>query len=111
MPVLGKQPPTETQVARQVERFLAERIPAGWSLQARRTEGLAGRYRVDLLAEIASPAGETAVLAVEIKRSLEPRDVLQTVEQISMITTSALPRAVPVRGGRLPRPSRPCPAS
>ena len=58
MPVLGKQAPTETQVACQVERFLAERIPAGWSLQARRTERLAGRYRVDLLAEIASPADD-----------------------------------------------------
>ena len=96
MPVPDKQPPTRIQIERQVEQFLAERIPAGWSLQARRTEALAGRYRVDLLAEIASPAGETAVLAVEIKRSLEPRDVLQAVEQISMITASALPRAVPV---------------
>ena len=96
MPVPDKQPPTGIQIERQVERFLAERIPAGWSLQARRTEGLAGRYRVDLLAEIASPAGETAVLAVEIKRNLEPRDVLQTVDQISMSTAGALPRAVPV---------------
>ena len=96
MPVPDKQPPTGLQIERQVERFLAEKIPAGWSLQARRTEPLAGRYRVDLLAEIASPAGETAVLAVEIKRNLEPRDVLQTVDQISMSTAGALPRAVPV---------------
>ena len=96
MPVPDKQPPSGLQIERQVERFLAERLPAGWSLQARRTEALAGRYRADLLAEIASPAGETAVLAVEIKRNLEPRDVLQVVEQISMFTASALPRAVPV---------------
>ena len=96
MPVPDKQPPTGLQIERQVERFLAERIPSGWSLQARRTEALAGRYRVDLLAEITSPAGESAVLAVEIKRTLEPRDVFQAVEQISMITPGALPRAVPV---------------
>ena len=96
MPVTDKRPPTGLQVERQVERFLAERIPASWSLQARRTEALAGRYRVDLLAEIASPAGESAVLVVEIKRTLEPRDVLQAVEQISVITARALPRAVPV---------------
>ena len=96
MPVTDKRPPTGMQVARQVERFLAERIPSGWSLEARRTEALAGRYRVDLLAEITSPAGESAVLAVEIKRTLEPRDVLQAVEQISMITAGAFPRAVPV---------------
>ena len=95
MPAIDKQPPTGMQVERQLERFLAERIPAGWSLQARRTEAL-GRYRVDLLAEIASPGGESAVLAVEIKRTLEPRDVLQAVERLSTITAGASPRAVPV---------------
>ena len=96
MSVAEKQPPTGMQVERQVERFLTERIPSGWSLQARRTEALTGRYRVDLLAEIVSPAGETAVLAVEIKRTLEPRDILNAVEQLSTITAGALPRAVPV---------------
>ena len=96
MPATNQQPPTGMQVERQIERLLAERIPSGWSLQARRTEALAGRYRVDLLAEIASPAGESAILAVEIKRNLEPRDVLQAVEQISMIAADALPRALPV---------------
>ena len=94
-PATDKQPPTGTQVERQVERLLSERIPAGWSLQARRTESL-GRYRVDLLAEIASPAGESAVLAVEVKRTLEPRDVFRAVEQISVTTAGAVPRAVPV---------------
>lgn len=95
MPLPDKQPPTATQVARHVERALAERIPPGWSLYAR-TEAPTGRYQVDLLAEIASPAGATAVLAIEIKRTLEPRGVLQAVEQISAITNRALPRAVPV---------------
>ena len=95
MPLPDKQPPTATQVARHVERALAERIPSGWSLYAR-TKAPTGRYQVDLLAEIASPAGETAVLAVEIKRTLEPRGVLQAIEQISAITNRALPRAVPV---------------
>ena len=96
MPVTDKRPPTGMQVERQVERCLAERIPSGWSLEARRIEALAGPYRVDLLAEITSPAGESAVLAVEIKRTLEPRDVLRAVEQISITTPGALPRAVPV---------------
>ena len=87
MPVTDKQPPTGMQVERQLEQILAERIPAGWSLQARRAKAL-GRYRVDLLAEVASPGGESAVLAVEIKRTLEPRDVLQAVEQLSTITAA-----------------------
>ena len=95
MPPPDKQPPTATQMAHHVERTLAERMPSGWSLHVR-TEAPAGPYRVDLLAEIASPRGATAVLAVEIKRTLEPRSVLQAVEQISAITNRALPRAVPI---------------
>ena len=90
----GKQLPTETQVARQVERFLAERMPSGWSLRTR-TEAPAGRSHVDLLVDIVSPSGKSTVLAVEIKRTLEPRDVVQAVDQISMITAGALPRTVP----------------
>ena len=95
MPATDKRPPTEMQVERRIERVLAERIPAGWSLRAGRTESL-GPYRVDLLAEVASPAGESAVLAVEIKRALQPRDVPGAVEQISAISAGASPRAVPV---------------
>ena len=96
MPVTDTHLPTETQLKRQVEQLLAKRIPPNWSLQARRTEALVGRYRVDLLAEIVSPAGESAGLAIEIKRTLEPRDVFQAVEQISAITANASPRTVPV---------------
>ena len=96
MPETDTQPPTEIQLERQVERLLAERLPSGWSLQARRTDAPTGRDRVDLVAAIVSPAGESAVLAVEIKRSLEPRDVLQVVEQISAITADASPRTVPI---------------
>ena len=91
MPAPGKQLPTGTQVERQVERVLAERIPPGWSLRS-----LAGRYRVDLLVEIVSPSGESTVLAVEIKRTLEPRGIVQAVDQISRITAGALPGTVPV---------------
>ena len=96
MPATDTQPPTELQVERQVEQLLAERIPSGWLLTARRMEARVGRYRVDLLAEIVSPAGESAVLAVEITRTLEPRDVLQAVEQITVITADASPRTLPV---------------
>ena len=94
MPLPDKQPPTGTQVARHVERALAERIPPGWSYA--RTEASAGRYQVDLLAKIASPSGATAVLAIEIKRTLEPRGVLQAIEQLSAITAGAMPQAVPI---------------
>ncbi len=95
MPLPDKKPPTDIQVARHVERALAERMPCGWSLCAR-MEALAGRYQVDLLAEIASPAGATVVLVIEIKRNLEPRGVLRAIEQLSTIKAHAMPRAVPV---------------
>ena len=96
MPVSDTRPPNEMHVRRQVEHLLAERIPSGWSLRAREIEALAGRYRADLLAEIASPAGESAVLAIEVKRTLEPRDVLRAVERVSVITAETSPRAVAV---------------
>lgn len=95
MQATSKRPPTETQVARQVERLLADRIPSGWTLRAR-TEARISRLRVDLLAEIQSPAGETAVLAVEIKRTLESRDILSVIQQISQIAEGSSARAVPV---------------
>ena len=95
MPLPDKQPPTYMQVARHVETTLAERIPRGWSLWARPMAKV-GRYEVDLLAEIASPAGATAVLVIEIKRTLEPRGVHRTIEQLSATTAGAIPRAVPV---------------
>ena len=95
MPRPNQQAPTESQIARQVERVLTERIPSGWSLRIRTEVGV-GRYRADLLAEIASPAGETAVLAVEIKRNLEPRGIPQAVEQVSALASGPLSGAVRV---------------
>ena len=91
----SNQAPRESQIARQVERVLTERIPSGWSLRTR-TEVVMGRYRADLFAEIASPAGETAVLAVEIKRNLEPRSIVHAVEQVSALARGPLAGAVRV---------------
>ena len=95
MPHVDKQAPTGTQVAHHVERALAKRLPPGWSLHVR-PEVSAGRYKVDLLAELVSPAVETAVLAIKVKRTLEPRGVLQVVAQLSAITDRMLPAGVPV---------------
>ena len=90
-----KQRPSETRIARSIEQILSGCIPPGWSLRAE-TETPAGRYRVDLLAEITSPSNETTVLAIEIKRHLDPLLVPKTAEQISMITAETLRAAVPV---------------
>lgn len=95
MQATGRQPPTEARVAREVERLLADRIPSGWTLRVRR-EALLGRFRMDLLAEIASPAGETAVFAFEIKRRLESRDILRIAARTAKSATEMSPPAVPV---------------
>ena len=106
MPLPDKQPPTATQVARHVERALAERIPPGWSLYAQ-TDTPSGRYQVDLLAKIASPAGATAVLAIEIKRTLEPRGVLQAIEQTLRDHGRRVASGGTYSSGLLPFPPRP----
>ena len=91
----SKRLPSETRIARGVEQILVERLPSGWSLRPR-TGASASESRIDLLVEITSPSGERAVLAIEIKRLLEPRLVPEAAEQISMLATEALPAAVPV---------------
>lgn len=95
MQATRKQPRTETQVAGQIERLLADRVPPGWTLRVN-TETRIRRSRVDLLAEIESPAGETAVLAVEIKRNLESRDIHSVIQQISQIAEAFPTRALPL---------------
>ena len=94
----SERPPTGIQVARQVQRLLADRIPRGWNLRARR-DAPVGRLRVDLLVEIESPGGETAVLAVEIKPAVQARDLLAVVQQVSQIAGRLPGRAEPVVGG------------
>ena len=88
-------PPREILIVRRVERFLAERLPAGWSLRAEHDVRV-GRSRLDLLAGITSPSGENAVLAVEVKRKMEPRNVGRAAQQVLAMASQRAPAAVPV---------------
>ena len=88
-------PPREILVVRRVEQFLAERLPSGWSLHAERDVRV-GRARLDLRADITSPTGENAVLAVEVKRRMEPRNVGRAAEQVLAMASHDTPAAVPV---------------
>ncbi len=91
----NKRLPTETRICRDVERVLAQSVPPGWSLKAK-PDVAAGSKRIDLLVEVASPGGETARFAVEVTRAIEPRSVPMAAEQISTLTASAMPDAIPV---------------
>ena len=88
-------PPREILIVRRVEQLLAERLPSGWSLRAEHDVRV-GRARLDLLADIASPSGDSAVLAVEVKRRMEPRDVGWAAQQVSEVASQKAPAAVPV---------------
>ena len=88
-------PPREIDVVRRVEQFLAERLPAGWSLRSKRNVRV-GRARPDLLAEIGAPSGANAVLTIEVKRRMEPRNVGSVAEQVVITAGQAGPAAVPV---------------
>lgn len=87
--------PSERLIARRVEQLLAERLPSGWSLRAEH-EALIRDVRIDLVATIASASGGKAALAVEVKRTIEPRDVDRVADQVSLLASQAERGAVPV---------------
>ena len=91
----SKRLPSETRITRDVERVLAQSIPPTWSLKTK-SETPANGKRIDLLVEVTSPDGETARFAIEVKRTIEPQSVPMAAEQISMLTASTMPEAIPV---------------
>ncbi len=80
--------------------WLNESRPAGHSNPGGPKRSVGTAY---LLPEIASPAGESVVLAVEIKRTLAPTRRFQAVEQISMMTAGDVtePPSTSKKKGRL----------
>ena len=65
----------------------------------------ADQSAVDLLVEVTSPAGETALLAVEIKARVEPRRVPELARRIEEATSEGMPGVVPVLGAAYLSPS------
>ena len=89
--------PTERRIAGEIERMLAERVPPGWTLRSELPVS-ADQYAVDLLIAVTSPAGETALLAVEIKARVEPRRIPELAQLIEEVTNEDIPGVVPVLG-------------
>lgn len=89
--------PTERRIAGEIERMLAERLPSGWTVRSE-VPLPTDQPAVDLLIEVTSPAGETALLAVEIKARVEPRRVPELARRIREMTNEGMPDAVPVLG-------------
>ena len=89
--------PTERRIAGEIERMLAERVPPGWRVCSELPVP-ADQPAVDMLIEVTSPAGETALLAVEIKARVEPRRVPELARRIEGATDEDMSGVVPVLG-------------
>lgn len=82
-------------ISRRAEQLLTERLPSGWSLRAEQ-DVLIGDVRIDLVVNVAPPRGAEAALAVEVKRTMAPRDVGRVSNEIALLARAAVPTAVPV---------------
>lgn len=67
----NKRPPTETRIAREVERVLLDRLPSTWTARIL----AAPKNLSDLTIEVGQQQDRLATLAVKIKRSIEPRSI------------------------------------
>ena len=87
--------PTESKIIGLVKPTLSERLPSGWSLQA-----VANKYaqipQFDLPIRIISPDGESSLLAIDVKRTVEPRNVPKSVAHIWMLCSQAQPPTAPI---------------
>lgn len=87
--------PSERLIARHVEQLLVERLPPRWSLETEYAVR-ARNVRLDLVAKVVSPSGQKAALAIEVKRTIAPRDVSRTADEIALLACHALPGATPI---------------
>lgn len=87
-----KIPPTKTRIARDIERVLTEQLPSSWIVRT----GSSQQAEVDLIIEVGTKSDQLVTLATEIKRSIEPRSILQATTQIETIIERSLPTATPV---------------
>ena len=92
---MGGEYPSEKRIAYDIKRILAQRIPPGWTFRAD-ADVSAGPRRADMVAEVTSPQGETAVFAIELKRFVEPRGVADLDRWAQTFVSNELPSAVPV---------------
>jgi hypothetical protein len=75
-------PRNEADVLRAGMAVLADRLPVGWTL--RQLEGeIRPDRRLDALAEVTAPDGTAVILALEVKRVVEGRDVATLRDQLA----------------------------
>lgn len=75
-PYMGNIARWETELVDGSIEELRRRLPDGWSVRRARSRPPRGLWEPDYLYDVRSPNGSSATLAVEVKRSLPPRDVV-----------------------------------
>lgn len=98
-----KPPEREADVLRQSLRSLADRLPSTWTLADVTTEVPTGDRgaRADAVVELRAPDGTTALLVVEVKRTIATRDVDAELGRLRRtIDTLNLSGAIPTLVGR-----------
>jgi len=111
IPVFPEKPPErEADVLRQSLRTLADCLPPTWTISDATIEAPAGDRgaRPDAVVELRAPDGTTAVMVLEVKRSIVTRDVDTELDQLRRtIETMGLSVAIPILVARyLPSTTR-----
>lgn len=75
-PCMGNMARWETELVDGSIEELRRRLPDGWSVRRARSRPPRGLWEPDYLYDIRSPSGSSATVAVDVKRSLPPRDVV-----------------------------------
>jgi hypothetical protein len=88
-------PPTETETLRTVERAIKDRLPPGWSLRSI-TEPRRSQRRIDAIWRLRSPDGETVEFVAEVRRTVLPRSLSDTVAQLRAAIAQASTSAEPI---------------
>jgi len=87
--------PSESLLVSQLTRTIIDALPPRWSgrIAGGQTVAASG---ADLVIDVESPGGQDLRLVVEVKRTLEPRSVQETISQAHSVATAL--DAVPVVG-------------
>ena len=78
---------------RDIERILPEQLPGTWIVRARPTPN---DSQVDLVIDLGSQPDRTITLAMEIKRSIDPRRIPDVARQLTTLADREIPGATPV---------------
>ena len=97
-------PPARGELERRVAATVRDRTPTNWTV-TESLESARGNRRPDVEINVQGPDGSRVTLVVEVKQSIERRDVPSVAAQARAMSRSAGEEAVPVVAARYLSPS------